>query len=161
MTDRDIAQDKAVEALIENDYNGSIIAGTGFGKTRVMVSAILSKLDGDKSSKALVLVPFDHLKDRFRDEFDKLIGKKKSAIVCEEMVQFECYASIGKLKASDYKIIVCDEVHLGLTDKCIILYDILDWLYIIITCIVYYVNMQSQPPQSNIWQQYFYIYKSG
>lgn len=122
MTDRDIAQDKAVQALIENGYNGSVIAGTGFGKTRVMVSAILSKLDGDRSLKALVLVPFDHLKDRFRDEFDKLIGKKKSAIVCEEMIQFECYASIGKLKASDYEMVVCDEVHLGLTDKCMKFY---------------------------------------
>lgn len=123
MTNRDKAQKIAVQSLIDNDYNGSVIAGTGFGKTRVMVNAILSKLDKNRSSKALVLVPFDHLKDRFRDEFDKIIGKKTSAIVCEEMVQFECYASIGKLKASDYEIIVCDEVHLGLTDKCIILYE--------------------------------------
>ena len=49
-------------------YRGSIIAGTGFGKSRCGVLAVAALKDG---GKALVLVPTNQLQDQFADEFRK------------------------------------------------------------------------------------------
>lgn len=101
-----IEQKKALNSWASNKFVGSIIAGTGFGKSRCGVLAIEHALKyGDK---ALVLVPTIQLQSQFRTEFDKW-G------VDSTNVEIICYQSAYKLKDQHYDIVVCDEIHLGLS----------------------------------------------
>ena len=118
---RDIAQQSAVDAIVKARYKGSVIAGTGFGKTRVMVKTAIMRVNNGPE-KVLVLVPFDHLKERFKTEFINVLGKTFGAYFWYNNVQAECYASIDKLDPEDYSLILGDEIHLGLTDRCMEFY---------------------------------------
>tara|TARA_R100000544_G_scaffold28732_2_gene15214 strand:- start:534 stop:1712 length:1179 start_codon:yes stop_codon:yes gene_type:complete len=105
---RDIEQKKSLNSWASQGFVGSIIAGTGFGKSRVGVLAVAHALKtGDK---ALVLVPTVQLQDQFRDEFTKW-GLED----CLPNVEVLCYQSAYKLKGEHYSIVICDEVHLGLS----------------------------------------------
>jgi superfamily II DNA or RNA helicase len=108
-------QEKALLMFRMRKYRGSVIAGTGFGKSRVGVRAFREVMGLDKRP-GLLLVPFDHLKDRFKDEFEKTGNPAKN-------IEMECYASIDKLDPNAYSIVVCDEIHLGLTDRCMEFYS--------------------------------------
>ena len=120
---RDSEQRKALNEWVKQGYVGSIIAGTGFGKSRCGVLA-LGKLirdhiwkyneHGDKIVHAtvLVLVPTTHLKDQFKGEFIKW-GYED---VLDD-IEFMCYQSAHKLKNNHYDIILCDEIHLGLSNE--------------------------------------------
>ena len=111
-------QSKALNAWAKGGYIGSIIAGTGFGKSRCGVLAVCHVLDevyanweGD-SPKALILVPTTQLQDQFREEFvkwDKEMYLKD--------VEILCYQSAYKFEHKHYNIVVCDEVHLGLSPQ--------------------------------------------
>jgi superfamily II DNA or RNA helicase len=118
---RDIAQQVAGKNLKQAGYNGSVIAGTGFGKTRVLVNAAIEKVNNGQN-RVLVLVPFDHLKDRFKTEFINVLGRTFGVYFWNTNVQTECYASIEKLEPTDYCMILGDEIHLGLTDRCMEFY---------------------------------------
>jgi superfamily II DNA or RNA helicase len=118
---RDIAQQVAGKNLKQAGYNGSVIAGTGFGKTRVLVNAAIEKVNNGQN-RVLVLVPFDHLKDRFKTEFINVLGRTFGVYFWNTNVQTECYASIEKLDPTDYCMILGDEIHLGLTDRCMEFY---------------------------------------
>ena len=110
---RDIEQRKALNAWAAKDFVGSIIAGTGFGKSRVGVLAIEHILKQDSRSNkpaALILVPTVQLQDQFIEEFDKWD-------VSTENVEIMCYQSAYKLIGHHYDIVVCDEIHLGLSEK--------------------------------------------
>tara|TARA_R100001463_G_scaffold25650_2_gene60621 strand:- start:7062 stop:8210 length:1149 start_codon:yes stop_codon:yes gene_type:complete len=105
---RDKQQRLALNAWARNKYCGSIIAGTGFGKSRVGVLAIEYILkDG---GNALVLVPTVQLQDQFRKEFDKW-G------VDSTDVEIMCYQSAYKFIGNHYSIVICDEIHLGLSKE--------------------------------------------
>ena len=116
---KDIEQTKAFKSYVKSGRVGSIIAGTGFGKTRVGVYAVVEALNNSELD-AIVLVPFEHLKDNFKDEMRKT--KQEKYI---DRVEFYCYASVKKLinDPKKYSVLVCDEIHLGLTDPCIELYN--------------------------------------
>jgi len=105
---KDEQQRKALNAWWAQNGIGSIIAGTGFGKSRCGVLAVRHILgSGDK---ALVLVPTTQLQDQFKQEFIKW--------GCEDIlprVEILCYQSAHKLENEHYDIVVCDEVHLGLS----------------------------------------------
>ena len=103
-----IEQKKALNKWAANSFIGSIIAGTGFGKSRCGVLAIEHALKyGDR---ALVLVPTIQLQDQFRDEF-----KKWGLEHCLDRVEVICYQSAYKLQDQHYSIVVGDEIHLGLS----------------------------------------------
>jgi len=105
---KDEQQRKALNAWFHKGCTGSIIAGTGFGKSRCGVLAVnFAVKDG---GKALVLVPTVQLQDQFRLEFikwgyDDILPR----------VEILCYQSAHKLENQHYDIVVCDEVHLGLS----------------------------------------------
>tara|TARA_R100000951_G_scaffold116698_1_gene129874 strand:- start:3818 stop:4987 length:1170 start_codon:yes stop_codon:yes gene_type:complete len=103
-------QRKALNAWAKDDFNGSIIAGTGFGKSRCGVLAIKKLLQ--PGERALVLVPTTQLQDQFAEEF-----KKWDADDVLEHTDIICYQSAYKLKAMHYAIVVCDEIHLGISPK--------------------------------------------
>jgi superfamily II DNA or RNA helicase len=111
-------QKKALNAWAKGGYNGSIIAGTGFGKSRCGVLAVCHILDEVYADwernppKALILVPTTQLQDQFEEEFIKW-GKEMYL----KDVEILCYQSAYKLKHKHYNIVVCDEVHLGLSPQ--------------------------------------------
>lgn len=115
---RDLEQSRVTALLQDAGYRGTFVAGTGFGKTRVMWKAIIRAWKEDPGP-ILILVPFEHLKDRFKDElmhFSKTEEQRDQ--FWDDHVRAECYASISKLNPDDYWIVAGDEAHLGMTDKC-------------------------------------------
>jgi len=112
----------ACNAIQQKEYRAAILAGTGFGKTRVVVTSIIMWHPGGEE-KVLILVPFEHLKARFKDEFIKVLGEDLGAIFVKDHVEMHCYASVKKLNANDYDFVAGDEIHLGLTDKCMAFYE--------------------------------------
>ena len=109
---RDGEQKKALNAWARNNYIGSIIAGTGFGKSRCGVMAIDYVYNNNSLCKSLILVPTVQLQDQFREEFHKWEVEH-----CLDNVEILCYQSAYKLVGNHYDIVLCDEVHLGLSPK--------------------------------------------
>jgi len=107
---KDKEQKKALNSWAKHGYIGSIIAGTGFGKSRCGVLAIKKLLQ--PAERALVLVPTTQLQDQFAEEF-----KKWDAEDVLEHTDIICYQSAYKLEAMHYAIVVCDEIHLGISPK--------------------------------------------
>jgi len=119
---RDQQQRKALNNWAINGFKGSIIAGTGFGKSRCGVIAIgetIKRLTeyNDYGERivhitGLVLVPTVQLKDQFEQEFIKW-GYENVL----DTVDFMCYQSAYKMVDKHYDVVVCDEIHLGLSPK--------------------------------------------
>ena len=101
-------QSNALNAWHQAGYRGSIIAGTGFGKSRCGVLATAHALKN--GGRAIVLVPTVQLQEQFAEEF-----KKWGHTALLTRVEIVCYASAHKLNDNHYEIVVCDEVHLGLS----------------------------------------------
>ena len=109
---KDKEQKKALNLWAANKFNGSIIAGTGFGKTRVGVLATAKILEYYPNDKALVLVPTTQLQDQFEDEF-----LKWGYTDVLDRVDILCYQSAYKLKGRKYRLVIGDEIHLGLSPQ--------------------------------------------
>tara|TARA_R110000824_G_scaffold194490_1_gene377122 strand:+ start:444 stop:1619 length:1176 start_codon:yes stop_codon:yes gene_type:complete len=112
---KDAEQRKALNNWVKSNYNGSIIAGTGFGKSRCGVLAVnftFQRRADMEGAKALVLVPTQQLQEQFKDEFIKW-GFEHLL----ESIEVMCYQSAYKLKGNHYDIVVCDEIHLGLSPE--------------------------------------------
>ena len=110
---KDEHQKKALNAWRSANYIGSVICGTGFGKSRVGVLAVANTLNSsDNQHRALVLVPTTQLQEQFKEEFKKW-GKENLL----DNIDILCYQSAYKLVDEHYSIVVCDEVHLGLSPE--------------------------------------------
>ena len=107
---RDEEQKKALNNWSRAGFCGSIIAGTGFGKSRCAVLACAHVLGSVVDSKMVILVPTVQLQDQFADEF-----RKWDLEHCLDNVEIVCYQSAYKLKGNKYDLVLCDEVHLGLS----------------------------------------------
>ena len=109
---KDDEQRKALKHWVNNNYCGSIIAGTGFGKSRCGVVAAVRSLESCDDGRGLVLVPTTQLQDQFADEFHKWgYGDMLKRI------DIICYQSAYKLQDQHYHVVICDEIHLGLSPK--------------------------------------------
>ena len=109
---KDEEQRKAINAWANNKFTGSIIAGTGFGKSRCGVIAVGKSLDTNTDAKGLVLVPTNQLQEQFKEEFIKW-GYEHIL----DRVDILCYASAYKIENEHYHVVVCDEIHLGLSPE--------------------------------------------
>tara|TARA_R110002074_G_scaffold104413_1_gene225434 strand:+ start:6901 stop:8052 length:1152 start_codon:yes stop_codon:yes gene_type:complete len=109
---KDQKQRESLNKWAKAGCKGSIIAGTGFGKSRCGVLAIKWALK--EGGRALVLVPTIQLQDQFVEEFDKWDA---GYLINTKQVDIICYQSAYKLVNKHYDIVVCDEVHLGLSAK--------------------------------------------
>ena len=109
---KDEEQKKAINAWANNKFTGSIIAGTGFGKSRCGVIAVGKYLDTNTDAKGLVLVPTNQLQEQFKEEFIKW-GYEHIL----DRVDILCYASAYKIENEHYHVVVCDEIHLGLSPE--------------------------------------------
>tara|TARA_R100001443_G_scaffold47218_1_gene59904 strand:+ start:14227 stop:15399 length:1173 start_codon:yes stop_codon:yes gene_type:complete len=107
---RDKEQRNALNSWAKQNYIGSVIAGTGFGKSRVGVLAVNHALrDG---GRALILVPTVQLQEQFKEEFSKW-GLEH----CLDFTDVLCYQTAYKMAGEHYTIVICDEVHLGLSPE--------------------------------------------
>lgn len=111
---KDQKQKDAVNNWASKGFTGTIIAGTGFGKSRCGVLAVGESLrqNPNKNWNALVLVPTIQLKDQFREEFIKW-GYDD---IVDDVI-FTCYQTAYKCEDHHYNIVVCDEIHLGLSPE--------------------------------------------
>ena len=111
---KDTEQRHALNMWAKSGFVGSIIAGTGFGKSRCGVLAagktLRDHIEGE--GRGIVLVPTVQLRDQFEEEFSKW-GYEDVV----DKIDFVCYQSAYKLKDNHYNIVVCDEVHLGLSPE--------------------------------------------
>lgn len=110
---KDEHQKKALNAWRASDYTGSIICGTGFGKSRVGVLATAYTINNsDCGNRAIILVPTVQLQEQFKEEFKKW-GHENIL----DNIEVMCYQSAYKLQDQHYSIVICDEVHLGLSPE--------------------------------------------
>lgn len=109
---KDKEQKKAINAWAKHKFTGSIIAGTGFGKSRCGVIAVGKTLDSAEDGRALVIVPTTQLQEQFKDEFIKWNYEHVL-----DRIDIICYQSAYKLEDNHYNIVVCDEIHLGLSPE--------------------------------------------
>lgn len=111
---KDTEQRHALNMWAKAGFVGSIIAGTGFGKSRCGVLAagktLRDHIEGE--GRGIVLVPTVQLRDQFEEEFSKW-GYEDVV----DLIDFVCYQSAYKLKDNHYNIVICDEVHLGLSPE--------------------------------------------
>ena len=109
---RDEEQKKALNSWAQAGYTGSIIAGTGFGKSRCGVLAVSHVHSINSDDKILILVPTVQLQTQFAEEFTKW-GLED----CLDNVDILCYQSAYKLVGNHYSLVLCDEIHLGLSPE--------------------------------------------
>ena len=109
-------QVKAFMDWVTARCRGSVFAATGFGKTRISVMACVYALK-QSDLKVLYLTPTTVLKENFEDTMKEL-GHEHLL----QRVELQCYASATKVKENKYACIIGDEIHLGLTEKCLKLY---------------------------------------
>ena len=107
---KDQKQRDALNRWATAGARGSIIAGTGFGKSRCGVLA--TKWALRNGGKALILVPTTQLQIQFAEEFEKW-----DAGHILDNVDIMCYQSAYKLVDEHYDIVVCDEIHLGISPE--------------------------------------------
>lgn len=107
---KDEEQKNALNSWAKKGFRGSIIAGTGFGKSRCGVIAVGKLLAAKPEAQAIVLVPTTQLQEQFHEEFHKW-GYED----CLDRVDILCYQSAYKLTGQTYEIAVADEVHMGLS----------------------------------------------
>ena len=109
---KDKEQKKALNAWAKAGFKGSVIAGTGFGKSRVGVLAVGETLRRNEAARGIVLVPTIQLQEQFEEEFYKW---KYDDVL--DRVDIVCYQSAYKLQEQFYNIVVADEIHLGLSTE--------------------------------------------
>jgi len=105
-------QKKALNNWASAGYVGSIIAGTGFGKSRCAILACNYIVQRIVTPKIIILVPTVQLQNQFVDEFNKWELSN-----CLDFVEIICYQSAYKLQDQNYDLVICDEIHLGLSEE--------------------------------------------
>ena len=114
---RDREQRLALNKWSTSGFRGSVIAGTGFGKSRLAILACehfiyKKKQLLNEEANVIILVPTVQLQDQFVDEFHKWELED-----CLDNIEILCYQSAYKLKDNKYDLVVCDEIHLGLSTE--------------------------------------------
>tara|TARA_R110001583_G_scaffold157091_3_gene309023 strand:+ start:749 stop:1942 length:1194 start_codon:yes stop_codon:yes gene_type:complete len=109
---KDREQKKALNLWSKAGFTGSVVAGTGFGKSRVGVIAAGETLRRNSAARGIILVPTIQLQEQFEDEFRKW---KYDDVL--DRIDIVCYQSAYKLQNQFYNIVVADEIHLGLSKE--------------------------------------------
>lgn len=103
---RDKLHKKGLNAWAKNNYKGTLLYGTGSGKTWCGIKAMNHFYKKDKNSKFLIVVPRIPLMSNWETE----INKAKSSELLNN-IEFICYASITKYKLKVYDLVILDEIH--------------------------------------------------
>ena len=100
---RDREQRLALNKWSTSGFRGSVIAGTGFGKSRLAILACQHFVNKKKEARIILLVPTIQLQDQFVDEFHKWELED-----CLDNIEILCYQSAYKLVGHHYDIVICD-----------------------------------------------------
>ena len=103
-TSRDIRQEKCVEKWVKAKCKGTLIAATGFGKTRVALMCIKKFLDKNPQASIMVVVPTQTLKDQWiglllTNGIAFVNVEIINTVVKDDHVKFQC------------DLLVIDEIH--------------------------------------------------
>ena len=109
---KDREQKKALNRWAKSGFKGSVVAGTGFGKSRIGVIAVGETLRRNIAARGIILVPTIQLQEQFEDEFHKWAY---SDVL--DRIDIICYQSAYKLQNQFYNIVIADEIHLGLSKE--------------------------------------------
>lgn len=111
-TIREKFQQKALRQWEANGRVGTVIAATGFGKSKVALDALCLPIRENPEHKSLLLVPTTDLQRQFE--------RNAAGYGYEEeykRVHVYCFASGHRLKPEHYDTVVVDEVHLSFGPK--------------------------------------------
>ncbi len=106
MTSRDLKQKECLEKWVANKCVGSIIACTGFGKTRIAINAIVKFLSKNNGKKVIVVVPTENLQMQWKAELLKAGYVFVDVIIINSAVKTD--------RTCDF--LVLDEIHLYAAD---------------------------------------------
>jgi superfamily II DNA or RNA helicase len=110
---RRVEQLKALTNWKLNNFFGTALCCTGFGKTFLGIVASCSHIKRDPDQKWLVLVPTVNLIDQWRAEAYKWgYGE-----IWDKGVTCICYQSAYKFEGKHFSGIVADEIHIGLSPE--------------------------------------------
>ena len=121
-TTRDERQEECRVKWIKNKCNGTIVASTGFGKTRVGLNCIKTVLKKYPSIKVIVIVPTTALKEQWLG----LLDLNGLSLNCEVLV---INTAIKGLYKCD--IMVIDEIHRVAADTLKHVFETVNYKYIL------------------------------
>lgn len=121
-TTRDERQEKCRVKWVKNKCKGTIVASTGFGKTRVGLNCIKTVLKKYPSMKVIVIVPTTALKEQWLG----LLDLNGLSLNCEVLV---INTAIKRLYKCD--IIVIDEIHRVAADTLKHVFETVNYKYIL------------------------------
>lgn len=122
---RDERQDYSVKQWLRNKGKGTVVATTGFGKTRVAVKAIQKVRTRNPNLSVLVLVPTDTLKGQWVEELTRnnlienidvqvMNGASKRSYICDMLVIDEAHRINAKTISNVFNVVKY-KIILGLT----------------------------------------------
>lgn len=112
MTERTRIQNEAYDKWTNLETNaGTLVAGTGFGKSRVLALAVCETLKDNPEANGLVLTPTIELKSQLREEFLKW-GYSEDIV---NRIQFECIQTAYEWETNHFTVVAADEIHLMLS----------------------------------------------
>lgn len=103
---RNERQDLTIENWKKARGRGTIVAATGFGKTRIAIKTIIRVRDKNPLTKIIVVVPTDYLKKQWIKEVQEYRLEDVEVVI------------INTASKQDYvcDMLICDEVHLFVAD---------------------------------------------
>jgi len=122
VTSRDKRQEESRIAWIKNKCCGSIVASTGFGKTRIGLKCLKSVIDKYPQMRFIVVVPTDNLKDQWTIQLDAWeLGLNGEVVVINT-------ASTHKYQTD---ILVIDEIHRAAATTLVNIFNTIQYKYIL------------------------------
>lgn len=109
MTERDKIQQEILKIIEEHNYNGTVIAPTGLGKSFIMIEVI------KRLKPKSILYGCDNR--ILRDKTFKAEVIKWGAEEYLDRIDMKCYQTIHKWKDKEYDLFLCDEGDASLSDK--------------------------------------------
>tara|TARA_Y100000590_G_scaffold427568_1_gene537874 strand:- start:2126 stop:3229 length:1104 start_codon:yes stop_codon:yes gene_type:complete len=97
---RDEIQEKALNAIVKNNFKGIVDVAPRVGKSKIAIDAI--KLKGNKK-KVLIIAPFNPILETWQSEFSKWGLKFYGDLINQR--------SLDKVTLSEYDLIIADEIH--------------------------------------------------
>ena len=119
---RDERQEESRVKWIKNKCRGSLVAATGFGKTRVGLNCIKTILAKYPDKKVIIVVPTTALKD----QWNAIIDLNGLSLNCETLV-------INTAIKGSYKcdVLIIDEIHRAAADQLKLIFKTIEYKYIL------------------------------
>ena len=109
------AQTAAINAVEKNNYNCTILASVGFGKTKVMLDLASDLVEKGLVTNILYLCDSRRLRDSETDGFVAEVNKWQPHL--KKIMKCECYQSFYKKVGEEWDLVLGDEVDMCITAK--------------------------------------------